>query len=128
MKYLLLSLILISSINLFSNSGDTTTITVHQNQDLHWLGSSYGGKYDEVVNFPLASLDFQEITLSFSIGCNNAGVCSHWDYDMSVLVGEYSGTYDSTIASYDTLNYQALVLDTLSTNPLVLDTLTTNPL
>ena len=128
MKKLILSLLVLLSINSFANSGDTTTILVHQNQDLHWQGSSYGGTYIEIANFPDNTKNYQDIKMSFSIGCNNAGVCSHWDYDLDIWVGEYSGSFDSTIASFDTLNYQPLELDTVSTNPLVLDTVSTNPL
>ncbi len=122
-KITLLSIGLCFSLLLFASSGDTLTIQAHHNVDLHWQGSSYGGKYDEVVNFPTNSTSFQDIEMEFSIGCNNAGVCSHWDYDINIYVGEYAGYNDSTIASFDTLNYQAQILDTLSTNPFVFDTL-----
>lgn len=129
MKHIIsLSLLIILNTLIFAGSGDTTTVLVHQELDIHWQGSSYKGKYDEIANFPASSENFQEIKMSFSIGCNNAGVCSHWDYDINLYVGDYSGIFDSTIASYDTLNYQALELDTVSLNPLVLDTISTNPL
>ena len=50
MKQFILLAIAMLNIMLYANSGDTTTIFSHQNQDLHWQGSSYGGKYDEIVN------------------------------------------------------------------------------
>lgn len=101
-----------TGLNLLAASGDVTTVIVHENQDIHWQGSSYGGKYDEVGVFPDATKNFQEIKFSFSVGCNNAGVCSHWDYDMEVYVGEYTGLMDSTIASIDTVQFTPLELDT----------------
>lgn len=102
----------LASINLLAASGDVTTILVHQNQDIHWQGSSFGGKYDEIGIFPNASKNFQEIKFSFSVGCNNAGVCSHWDYDMEVYVGEYTGLLDSNIVSIDTIQALPQILDT----------------
>jgi hypothetical protein len=114
---------LVSFFSLNAASGDTTTIIVHQNQDLHWQGSSYGGKYDMTANFPNDTKSYQEIKMSFSIGCGNNGVCSHWDYDLDIYVGEVTNQLDSNVSALDTLNYQAAIYDTISISPLTIDTI-----
>lgn len=101
---LVLSLLIASTAS--AASGDTTIVRVQDAVDLTWYGS-----YTEWASFPDASRSFQSIDLDLTIGCSSNG-CSHWDYDVDVEVGRPTGTFDSTIASIDTVSTAPIVLDT----------------
>lgn len=105
-----------------AQSGTKTIVQAHQNVDLIWQGAPPFGKHDQIVNFPNGSKNYQSIIMNYTLGCGSNGVCSHWDYDVDILLGDYTGTYDSTIASFDTINYVPWIFDTISQAPLTIDT------
>ncbi|MDX5427341.1 MAG: hypothetical protein LPK46_04050, partial [Bacteroidota bacterium] len=106
MKHLLLTLFLIS-ISFFSMAapGDTTIVRSHDHAELDWYG-----RYKGWAVFP-SGKTFHRVNLDFTLGCGSGG-CSDWDYTVTSYLLRPTGTYDSTVAS----------IDTISTNPLLIDT------
>lgn len=100
----LFSFFLVSTVS--AADGDTTVVNVHDQTDLTWYRS-----YKDWAVFPAASNNWQEITLKYTMGCASGG-CSDWDYTTLVNLMLPTGTYDSNVASIDTISLTPLVIDT----------------
>jgi hypothetical protein len=88
-----------------SFAADTVVVSAQQNRDLVWYE-----RYTDWAVFP-SNQEFHQVNMQFTMGCASGG-CSDWDYTVKVFLLHPTGTYDSSIAS----------IDTISTNPLVVDT------
>lgn len=103
-SFLLFTFCVISS---FAQSGTKYNVAAHQEINLF--------AQDKIVvnaDFPDENVAYQNVTMLLTMGCMNGDSCSHWDYDLDVYVGDYTGEFDSAFVSFDTV----------STNPVVLDT------
>lgn len=113
MRLVLLFLFTVSLHSIFAASGDKTLVQAHDDVDLRWQGAApWYGRHDVMTTFPDDSKNYQNVTMTFELGCANNGVCSHWDYDLDIYIGEPLGTYDSSVVSLDTLSLMPLEVDT----------------
>lgn len=91
---------------LMAGPGDTTEVRALDHKDM----TSYG-TYRDTVMLPDGSTSYNKILMVYTMGCATNG-CSDWDYTTAIRLGRFTGEYDSTVSS----------IDTVSTNPLVVDT------
>lgn len=96
---LLAAFILIIITNHTANAapGDTTSVFVHDRTDMTW----YGG-YSEMGGFPDGTTEYSKILMTYTMGCASGG-CSDWDYTTRIEAMIPTGTFDSTVASVDTI-------------------------
>jgi hypothetical protein len=81
----------------YSAPGDTTIVQVHNATDMTWYGA-----YDAWGVFPAAGTTYEQVIMVYTMGCASTG-CSDWDYTTSILLRDYLGIMDSTVASVDSI-------------------------
>ena len=74
----------------FADSGDTTTVQVHDNVDMTWYGH-----YKKWGEFPTEG-SFRKVLMHFDMGCASTG-CSGWDYDVHILLRNRTNKLDSNL-------------------------------
>lgn len=78
--------------------GDTTWVQAHTSVDMTWYGA-----YDAWAEFPNdPTKTYTKVIMYYTLGCASSG-CSGWDYDVEIRAMIPTGTYDSNVASIDTL-------------------------
>lgn len=88
---------------LYAAPGDTTTVSIHQNEEFQFINNdghtAHWGNYDQETTLPDGSVSYNKILLEFELGkyaCdgyspnnpgegpNQTGWCGDWDYDVHV--------------------------------------------
>lgn len=105
-RLILLFSVLLMSLFSFAGTGDTTWVRVHNATELTWWGG-----YNDYGNFPDGSTEYRRVLMNYTMGCPSTG-CSNWDYTTKITLKLPNGTFDTTIASIDTLSQNPLVIDT----------------
>ncbi|MEI6311093.1 MAG: peptide-N-glycosidase F-related protein [Bacteroidota bacterium] len=106
-KIILPFLLLLCSLSVFANDGDTLHVRVQDHRDMTWYGN-----YDQMGYFPTTGKTYNQVLMNFTLGCASGG-CSDWDYDVHIELMKPTGAYDSNISRIDTITFSPLTLDTV---------------
>ncbi len=109
MRLLLSVFFIFFSLTAFSNPGDTTNITVHQDVDM----VTYS-QYRQWGEFPSAEDNiYRKVTMEFVMACASTG-CSGWDYDVHIYARKRTGIDDSTLVLLPSFKVNGQTLDSIS--------------